>query len=330
MADKKDYKGIMVFAEQREGELQDVALELLGEGKKLAAKLGVELSAMLIGDKIVKLADTLFEYGADTVYYVEDKSLAVYNTEGYAAAFETVIQEKKPEIVLIGATTIGRDLAPRVSSRILTGLTADCTHLDIDEQDKILLQTRPAFGGNVMATIICPDHRPQMSTVRPGVMDKAEPQKGKKGKLEEVKVKIGDIKAKVVDVIKEAKKKVDLPKAKVIVSGGRGLMTKEGFEMIEKLAKALGGEVGASRAAVEAGFVTKPHQVGQTGVTVKPELYVACGISGAIQHLAGMQNAKTIIAINKDPGAPIFKMCDYGIIGDVFQVIPALIEELKK
>ncbi|HCL57996.1 MAG TPA: electron transfer flavoprotein subunit alpha [Spirochaetia bacterium] len=325
-----DYKGIMVYAEQREGELQNVALELLGEGKKLAAKLGVELSALVLGKDVKKLSDKLFEYGAEKVYFVEDKILDKYSTEAYTDAFTAVIEAKKPEIVMIGATTIGRDLAPRVSARLKTGLTADCTSLDIDTEKRLILQTRPAFGGNVMATIICPNHRPQMSTVRPGVMEKSAPEKGKKGVLEEVKVTFSDIKAKVVKIVKEAKKQVSLGDAKIIVSGGRGSGSQKGFNLVKELAKALGGEVGASRAAVEAGYVGKEHQVGQTGQTVKPELYIACGISGAIQHLAGMQNARTIIAINKDPNAAIFKLCDFGIVGDLNEVIPAFIEELKK
>lgn len=324
-----DYKNIMVFAEQREGQLQNVAIELLGEGRKLADKLGVQLTALLIGDDVKGVSNTLFEYGAEKVYLVEGKAFKNYTTEGYATAFTEVINQVKPEIVLIGATTIGRDLAPRASARLKTGLTADCTSLDIEEERRLILQTRPAFGGNVMATIICPNHRPQMSTVRPGVMEKAVFEKGKKGELVEIKVDAPDIKAQVVNIVKEAKKQVALSEAKVIVSGGRGVGSAEGFKLIKQLADALGGEVGASRAAVEAEYIDKSHQVGQTGQTVKPELYIACGISGAIQHLAGMQSSRTIIAINKDKAAPIFKTCDHGIVGDVKEVIPALIEALK-
>lgn len=324
-----DYKDILVFAEQREGEIQTVALELLGEGRKLADKLGVSVKALLIGNKVAKIADTLFEYGAETVYLVEGKDFDKYTTDAYSAAFTTVIEQVKPEIVLVGATTIGRDLAPRVSARLKTGLTADCTSLDIDVEKRLILQTRPAFGGNVMATIICPNHRPQMSTVRPGVMEKSAPVKGKKGKLEEIKVQAPEIKTKILNIIKEAKQKVALNEAKVIVSGGRGVGSAEGFKLIEKLAATLGGEAGASRAAVDAGYVGKERQVGQTGQTVKPELYIACGISGAIQHLAGMQSSRTIIAINKDQNANIFKMCDFGIVGDLKDVVPALIEEIK-
>lgn len=324
-----DNKGILVFAEQREGKLQNVALELLGEGRKLAEKLGVDVSAVLIGENIKTLSQTLFEYGADQVYLVEGKDYKNYTTDAYAAALAQTIEKKKPEIVLVGATTIGRDLAPRVSARLKTGLTADCTQLDIDPEKKLLLQTRPAFGGNVMATIICPNFRPQMSTVRPGVMDKMTPQKGRVGKLEEISVHLPEIKVKVLNIVKEAKQKVALSEAKIIVSGGRGVGTAENFKLVQQLAESLGGEYGASRAAVEAGFTNRDHQVGQTGQTVKPDLYIACGISGAIQHLAGMQSSRTIIAINKDPNAPIFKVCDYGIGGDVKEVIPALLEEIK-
>jgi len=325
----ENYRGILVFIEQREGELQNVGLELLGEARKIAGKIGVEVSALLIGHKVEKLSSTLFEYGADNVYLVDDKSYNYYVTDLYAHVFTEAIKQLKPEIVLIGATSIGRDLAPRVSARLHTGLTADCTSLDVDVEKKLLLQTRPAFGGNVMATIICPNYRPQMSTVRPGVMEKKY-EKGRTGKVVELNIPKIESKLKVLNVVKEAKKSVSLTEAKIIVAGGRGVGSKEGFKLIEDLAKALGGEVGASRAAVEAGYITKDHQVGQTGQTVKPELYIACGISGAIQHLAGMQSSRTIIAINKDPNAPIFKVCDYGIVGEIKEVIPALLEELKK
>lgn len=329
MSNFADYKGVMVYAEQREGELQNVALELLGEGRKLADKLGVELTALLIGSGIKKLSDTLFEYGAEKVFVVDSKEYDKYTTEAYTAALVETIHQKKPEIVLLGATTIGRDLAPRSSARLKTGLTADCTSLDIDLEKRLILQTRPAFGGNVMATIICPNHRPQMSTVRPGVMEKSAPEKGKKGLLEEIKVATPDIKIKVAKIVKETKKQVALTDANIIISGGRGAGA-DGFKLIQKVAEILGAEMGASRAAVDAGFIGKEHQVGQTGQTVKPELYIACGISGAIQHLAGMQSSRTIVAINKDPNAPIFKMCDFGIVGDIKEVLPALAEELKK
>lgn len=324
-----DYQNVLVFAEQRDGELQSVALELLGEGNKLAAKLGCKTNAVIIGKDVKKLASTLFEYGADSVYCVEGPEFEPYTTAAYTDALVEVIQQKKPEVVLVGATFLGRDLAPRVSARLKTGLTADCTVLDVDVEKRLLLQTRPAFGGNVMATIICPNFKPQMATVRSGVMEKNAPVTGKKGELETISVKTSDTRLKVLDVIKETKKKVALSEAKVIVSGGRGIGSKENFKLVEELARLLDAEVGASRAAVELEFSTKDHQVGQTGQTVKPDLYIAVGISGAIQHLAGMQNAKTIVAINKDPGAAIFKVCDHGIVGDSKEVLSALIQELR-
>ena len=325
----EDYKGIMVFAEQRQGELQKVSLELLGEGKKLADKLGSPLYAMLLGNNIEGDIEPLCQYGADKVFYVNSEDLDNYTTDAYTQASVAVLEKVKPEIALFGATTIGRDLAPRISARIETGLTADCTRLDIDDEKGILLQTRPAFGGNIMATIICPDHRPQMATVRPGVMDKMEPNSSVSVESEEISVTFSDLKTKVLKVVEEAKKDVNLPDAKIIVSGGRGVGNEENFNLLHELADELGGEVGASRAVIEAGWKLKDVQVGQTGHTVKPDLYIACGISGAIQHLAGMQNAKTIIAINKDPHAPIFKLCDVGIVGNVEEVVPALVKELK-
>lgn len=324
-----DYKNVLVFAEQRDGELQSVALELLGEGNKLAAKLGCKTNAVIIGKDVKKLAATLFEYGADSVYCVEGPEFEPYTTAAYTDALVEVINQKTPEVVLVGATFLGRDLAPRVSARLKTGLTADCTVLDVDVEKRLLLQTRPAFGGNVMATIICPNFKPQMATVRSGVMEKNAPVADKKGELETISVKTSDTRLKVLDVIKETKKKVALNEAKVIVSGGRGIGSKENFKLVEELARLLDAEVGASRAAVELEFSTKDHQVGQTGQTVKPDLYIAVGISGAIQHLAGMQNAKTIVAINKDPGAAIFKVCDHGIVGDSKEVLSALIQELR-
>lgn len=324
-----EYKNILVFAEQREGELQTVAFELLGEAKKLAEKLNCEVEAVVIGKDVKNLANSLFEYGAEAVFCVEGPEFEPYTTAAYSDALTEVINQKKPEIVLVGATFLGRDLAPRVSARLKTGLTADCTVLDVDVEKRLLLQTRPAFGGNVMATIICPNFKPQMATVRSGVMEKNEPVAGKTGTLEMIDVATNDKRIKVIDVIKEAKKQVALSEAKIIVSGGRGMNSKENFKLVEELASVLGGEVGASRGAVDLDFIGKDHQVGQTGQTVKPELYIAVGISGAIQHLAGMQNAKTIVAINKDPGAAIFKVCDHGIVGDSKEVLAALIQELR-
>lgn len=330
--DLSDYKGVWVFAEQRLGKLMFTSLELLGEGRKLADKLGVELSAVLLGHEVDNICEELIHYGADRVIYANHKLLQNYTTDGYTKVITDLVNEKKPEIVIIGATNIGRDLAPRISARLNTGLTADCTKLDIDEEQRILLQTRPAFGGNIMATIITPKHRPQMSTVRPGVMKKLEVDKNRKGIVENVKVKLNqeDIRVNVEEVVKSAKQIVNLVEAQYIVSGGRGLGNPEGFKLIKELADALGGVVGSSRAAVDSGWISQDHQVGQTGKTVRPRVYIACGISGAIQHLAGMQSSDCIIAINKNPDAPIFSVADYGIVGDLYKVVPMLIEEVKK
>lgn len=326
-----EYHGVWVFAEQREGVLMSTVAELLGEGRKLADKLGVELSAVLLGCDVEKLADELGAYGADRVILADSLLLKDYNTEAYAKVIVDLVHERMPEIILIGATNIGRDLGPRLSARLYTGLTADCTALDIDPETRGLLQTRPAFGGNVMATIITPNHRPQMSTVRPGVMKKAEYNPEHKAILDKADCALADadIRTRVIETVKSLKQTVNLVEADVIVAGGRGVGSAEGFRLIEQLADALGGVVGASRAAVEAGYISADHQVGQTGKTVRPRIYVACGISGAIQHLAGMQNSKCIIAINKNAEAPIFSVADYGICGDLFKVIPMLIEELK-
>lgn len=326
----EDYRGVWVFAEQREGNLLNVAIELIGEGRKIADKLNTELTAILLGDDIDQLADKLIKYGVDKVIYGDSELLKTYTTDGYAKVLCNLIEERKPEILLMGATNIGRDLAPRISSRIHTGLTADCTRLDVDLENRRLLQTRPAFGGNLMATIICPNHRPQMATVRPGVMEKAIYDDTRTGQVEKFTPNITeeDIKAKVVEHIKGSKPQVKLEEAKIIVSGGRGLGSPEGFKLLEKLAEKLGAVVGASRATVDAGWIDQAHQVGQTGKTVRPDLYIACGISGAIQHLAGMRESKCIVAINKDKNAPIFEVADYGIVGDVYEVIPELISAL--
>lgn len=325
-----EYKGVFVFAEQREGEIQRVSLELIGKGREIADKLGESVTAVILGNKIKDKTNTLVHYGADKVLYVDDPALEVYMTEPYTKALTEVINSEKPEIFLIGATTIGRDLAPRVSARVHTGLTADCTSLDIDEENNNLLMTRPAFGGNIMATIICPDHRPQMSTVRPGVMPLFEKDENREGAIEEVKVKFSkeDMNVEVLEVVKEVKQKINIEEANVLVSGGRGIGKPENFEVLKKVAKELDGQVSASRAVVDAGWIDRDHQVGQTGKTVRPDLYVACGISGAIQHLAGMEESGFIVAINKDSGAPIFEVADVGIIGDVHKVLPALKEEL--
>jgi len=330
--DLSAYKGVWVFAEQRQGKLMFISLELLGEGRKLADKLGVELSALLLGYEVDDICQELIHYGADKVIYAEHKLLQNYTTDGYTKVITDLVNEKKPEIMLIGATNIGRDLAPRVAARLNTGLTADCTKLDIDEEQKILLQTRPAFGGNIMATIVTPKHRPQMATVRPGVMKKMEKDESRKGIIEKVEAQLSDedLRVKVEQIVKSAKQTVNLVEAEYIVSGGRGLGGPEGFKLLEELANALGGVVGSSRAAVDAGWISHDHQVGQTGKTVRPKVYIACGISGAIQHLAGMQNSDCIIAINKNPDAPIFSVADYGIVGDLYKVVPMLIEEVKK
>ncbi len=325
------YKGVWVFAEQRDNNLLNVAIELVGEGRKIADALNVPLTAVLLGYNVDGLAEKLVKYGADEVLYADHNLLDVYTTEGYSKVIYDLIKERKPEILLIGATNIGRDLGPRISARVHTGLTADCTKLDVDLENRRLMQTRPAFGGNLMATIICPDHRPQMSTVRPGVMEKAKYNENRTGEIVKFTpdLKDEDIRAKVVEVVKGGKAEVQLEESKIIVSGGRGLGNPEGFKLIEDLANKLGGVVGASRATVDAGWIEHSHQVGQTGKTVRPSLYVACGISGAIQHLAGMQDSKVIVAINKDPDAPIFKIADYAIVGDVYEILPALIEALN-
>lgn len=326
-----EYKDIWVFAEQREQRLMNVSLEILGEARKLADKKGVKVCAVLVGYGVKGLAEELIKYGADVVYVIDKPLLKNYTTEGYAKVIVDLANELNPEVILYGATYIGRDLAPRIASRLHTGLTADCTGLDIDESG-LLLQIRPAFGGNLIATIICPERRPQMATVRPGVMKKAPKDEKREGKIIEIQanIKESDIRAQIVDIIKEAKSKVNIEEADIIVSGGRGVGGAEGFKLIQQLADVLGGVVGASRAAVDAGWILQDHQVGQTGKTVRPKLYIACGISGAIQHIAGMGSAKTIVAINKNPDAPIFKVADYGIVGDLFKVIPALIEEIKR
>ena len=350
MANLESYKNVWVFAEQRQGKLMNVALELVGEGHKLSREISdkTKVCAVLVGNKVDHLADELFAYGADCVYLLEDELLAQYTTDGYAKAMTDAINEYKPEIVLFGATHIGRDLAPRVAARLNTGLTADCTRLDInvanymdyleanttanlkglDREDKGtgLKQTRPAFGGNLMATIVTPNTRPQMATVRPGVMAKREKEEGAKGEIVKAEVKLSkeDISVEVLNIVKAAKEIVSLTDAKIICSGGRGLGSAEGFKLMQEFAEQVGGVVGASRAAVDAGWIDQSHQVGQTGTTVKPEIYFACGISGAIQHQAGMQTSKIIVAINKDPECTMMQLADYAIEGDLYKVIPEI------
>ena len=330
--DLSAYKDVWVFAEQRDGVIMPVVIELLGEGKKLANEVGCNLCAVLCGHHVEGRADQLFEYGADKVYVADHEELATYRTDAYTKVINDAIEEYKPEIVLLGATHIGRDLGPCLAVKANTGLTADCTKLEIDPEDKKIKQTRPAFGGNLMATIVCPNHRPQMSTVRPGVMEKAAFEEGRKGELIKLNVefKEGDIRTKVLEIVKTMKDTVSLTDAEIIVSGGMGLGKSEGFELLKQLADKLGGIVAASRAAVDAGWIDHAYQVGQTGTTVKPKIYIACGISGAIQHVAGMQNSEQIIAINTNENAPIFEIADYGIVGDLYKVIPAIMEALDK
>lgn len=325
-----DYKGVWVFAEQREGELQKVSLELLGEGRRVADKLGVKLTALLLGHNVEGLAKTLGEHGADEVLVADNKNLEHYTTDAYTKVICDLANERKPGILFVGATFIGRDLGPRVAARLNTGLTADCTSIDVEVENGDLLATRPAFGGNLMATIACPDHRPQMATVRPGVFEKVNTN-GADCKIEKVAVQLSDsdVRTKVLETVKTAKDIVDISEAKIIVAGGRGVGSKENFDLVKELAEALGGVVAGSRAAVEKGWVENAYQVGQTGKTVKPTIYVACGISGAIQHVAGMQDSEVIIAINKDETAPIMQVADYGIVGDLKKVIPELIAQVK-
>ncbi len=329
-SDLSAYQGVWVFGEQKNGVVTSVVAALLGEGRKLADTLSVPLSAVLIGAAVEGQAQGLIAQGADQVLLVEHDSLKNYNDESYSDIFVQLVKSYRPEIIRMGATTYGRSLAPRVASRLNTGLTADCTGLEIDPETRNLLQTRPAFGGNLMATIICPNHRPQMSTVRPKVMKALEPDTSRTGKVIRPAVSIpADLKVKVVDVVQTLCEKVNLTEADIIVSGGRGMGDPKNFALIEELAAVLGGAVGASRATVDAGWIDYSHQVGQTGKTVGPKVYFACGISGAIQHLAGMSSSDVIIAINKNPDAPIFKVATFGIVGNVLEVLPELTREFK-
>lgn len=329
--DVRQYSGVWTFAEQRDGKLTRVARQLVGKARQLADILGVRVETVLLGHNIADLAQELIQCGTDNVYLIDHPLLENYQTDLYTKAIYDLTMEKKPEIFIFGATHMGRDLAPRLAQRITTGLTADCTELTIDEVERLLLQTRPAFGGNIMATITCKNHRPQMATVRPGVFREPEKDPTRKGNVINITPGISEsnILTHLVKFLKLEKKIVKLEEAEVIVSGGRGLKKPENFSIIQELADLLGGEVGASRAAVDAGWISKDHQVGQTGKTVSPKLYIACGISGAIQHRAGMQTSETIVAINKDPEAPIFKIADIGLVGDLFKVVPELISVLK-
>ena len=326
-------KDLWVFVETSEdGSAKNVGIELLTPGKLLAEKQGGKLAAVVIGNQVEKAVNEVNAHGADEIYVVEGEEYAHYTTDAYAIAMVALVEKYGPASILIGATSNGRDLGPRVSSRLHTGLTADCTALDIDGESGNVAWTRPAFGGNLMATILCPNHRPQIGTVRPGVFKKG-PETEPKAQIvrEDIHVPAEKIRTQVLKVIKEMEgDKVDLEGAQIIVSGGRGVGGPEGFAPIRALAEALGGTVGASRAAVDAGWIPHAHQVGQTGKTVAPKLYIACGISGAIQHIAGMSGSDVIVAINKDPNAPIFDVADYSVVGNLFEVIPVLVEEIKK
>ena len=359
MADFNEYKGVWVFCEQRQGKLMPTDFELVSEARKLADELGCEVTGLLLGDNVEGIAKELGGYGADKVMVCDSPLLKDYTTDAYADVICKAVMDKKPEIVLIGATNIGRDLGPRCAARLHTGLTADCTHLDVDTakyadflreastlnvdqmvetgrikmDDRNLKMTRPAFGGHLMATIICPRFRPQMSTVRPGVLKKGEYNEAKANAVvvEKYNVELDPIKTQVVEIVKEAKQLVDLIGADVVVSVGRGISkdVEKGIKLAEELAEVLGGVVGGSRVAIDSGWLSADHQVGQTGKTVHPKIYVALGISGAIQHTAGMQDSECIIAVNKNEGAPIFGVADYGIVGDLFKVVPELVKQIE-
>ena len=340
----EEYKGVYVFAQQVDNKISGIAYELLGKAKELAAPLNTEVTAVLIGSDVKGLADSLAEYGADKVIVVDDPELKEYRTEPYAHALASVINEYKPEIMLVGATAIGRDLGPTVSARVATGLTADCTVLEIgdfplqpipgkesEQKHNQLLMTRPAFGGNTIATIACPNNRPQMATVRPGVMQKIDPIKGAKAEVIEFNPGFTPDNRYVTikEVVKAVSDTVDIMDAKILVSGGRGVGSPENFKILEDLAEAIGGTVSCSRAVVDAGWKPKDLQVGQTGKTVRPNVYFAIGISGAIQHVAGMEESDIIVAINKDEDAPIFDVADYGVVGDLNKIVPQLTESIK-
>lgn len=326
------YKDVWVFAEQRDGKLRKVVLELLGKGRELANDLNVKLVAILLGHNVKDECQELIYYGADKVLWIDDPRLEHYQTNTYTDVIVNQVLKLKPEILVMGATFLGRDLAPRVARILGTGLTADCTGLEIDKAVRLLLQTRPAFGGNVIATITTPSYRPQMATVRPRVMKELARDTSRKGEVVKIPAEIdpNTIILKIVDIVKESKKSVNLEEANIIVAGGRGVGAQAKFKVIEDLAKVLGAEVGASRDVVDAGWISSMHQVGQTGKTVRPKLYFACGISGAVQHLAGMKESETIVAINSDPQAPIFQCADYGIVGDLHQILPLLTRRLEE
>ena len=327
-----DARNVWVFIEVVRGKIKGVSLELLGQGRKMADDLGEKLVAIIPGNEIEDFAKMAIHYGADEAIVVDQKELKDYSTDGYSKAMCNLIKKYNPAVLLIGATNNGRDLGPRVSSRMQTGLTADCTELGVDSETRLVKWTRPAFGGNLMATILCPDYRPQIGTVRPGVFKKPEEDTGRKGEIIHETVEFGpdEIRTRIVEVITEAGgADVNLEEAEIIVSGGRGVGGPEGFEVLKELADEIGAQIGASRAAVDSGWISSLHQVGQTGKSVGPKIYIACGISGAIQHVAGMSSSDVIIAINKDPDAPIFNIADYGIVGDLFEIIPELTKRIR-
>ncbi len=339
----EEYKGVYIYAQQIDNELSSIAFELIGKAKELAADLDTDVTAVLLGYNVKSLADELGAYGADKVIVVDDPALETYRTEPYAQALAAVINEYKPDVMLVGATAIGRDLGPTVSARVATGLTADCTKLEIgdfplnpmpnqEQKHNQLLMTRPAFGGNTIATIACPDNRPQMATVRPGVMQKLEPVEGRKAEVIEFAPELVENNkyVEIMEVVKAVGSVENIMDAKILVSGGRGVGSKENFAILQDLADVLGGMVSCSRAVVENGWLAQDYQVGQTGKTVRPQIYFAIGISGAIQHVAGMEESDLIIAINKDEDAPIFEVADYGIVGDLNKIVPMLTAALKE
>ncbi|WP_349407445.1 electron transfer flavoprotein subunit alpha/FixB family protein [Pseudalkalibacillus sp. SCS-8] len=328
----EEYSGVWVFIEEQGEGIAPVSLELLGAGRRLADKRGVQLGGVIIGNNVEHLPQIAFAYGADVIYLYDQEIFKHYRTESYMKALLHCSEKHKPEIILFGATSTGKDLASAVATDLPTGLTADTTELDVEEDTGLLLASRPAFGGNIMATILCKKYRPQMATVRPKVMKALDPEDGRTGKLvkENIDVNEEDIRTKVLEIVRTTTKKVRIDEADIIVAGGKGLGSAQGFQLIHQLAATIGGAVGASRDVVEAGWIDHHHQVGQTGVTVTPKIYIAVGISGAIQHLVGMKNSGMIIAINKDPDAAIFEACHYGIVGDAFEILPLLIEEFSK
>jgi len=330
--DLASWSGVWVYGEFRRGTLAPVSLELLGIGRKLADTRNVPLSAVLIGSGTGDAAEQLIGHGADTVYRIEDPALAYFTDEAYGAIMTALIRQHKPEIVLAGATAIGRSFIPGVATTLGAGLTADCTQLAIREEDGALLQTRPAFGGNIMATIVCPNSRPQMSTVRPKVMAALAFDGERQGKIVEVKATPEQLatRVRVIESVVSEQDNVNIQEADILVAGGRGLDSAKGFTLMRELAASLGGAVAATRAAVDAGWIGYPHQVGQTGKTVAPKLYIACGISGAVQHVAGMQSAETIVAINRDKDAPIFDVADFGLVGDLFEIVPKLLTQIEE